>query len=334
MPAAPPTRPALEIRPYREPDREALLALWREERLTFRNVPVERELTLCLGAPQARLFVGYEGQRIVGSIMCGYDGHRGWIYRAVTHRDHRRRGLARQMVARAEAWLAERGAPKINLQIDGANASAQAFWERVGFVVEPRISMGKRLPPLPPLPGAAADAPPGQIKVIVTYLEMMERPRPSAVPPPAGLKLAVLRAEAISVPFYRYLYDSVGGPWLWYERRRMGEGEIAAIVHDPQVDVFVLYAAGEPAGFIELDRRVLSEIEMAYFGLMPHWIGRGLGPFLLRWAIDAAWQRDPQRLWVHTCNLDHPKAIAFYQRAGFAPYKQETKFIDDPRPLP
>ncbi|HSE77844.1 MAG TPA: GNAT family acetyltransferase [Alphaproteobacteria bacterium] len=334
MSAAPPARPSLEIRAFREPDREALLQLWRDERLTFRNVSVERELSLCLGAPQARLFVGIEGGRIIASILCGFDGHRGWIYRAVTHRDHRRRGLARQMVAHAEAWLAERGAPKINLQIDSENAAAQGFWERVGFVVETRISMGKRLPPLPQMSGAAGVAPPGQIKVVITYLEMNERPRPSVTPPPAGLKLAVLRADELSVPFYRYLYDSVGGPWLWYERRRMSDGEIAAIVNDPQVDVFVLYAAGEPAGYVELDRRVPSEIELAYFGLTPRWIGRGLGPFLLHWAIDAAWRREPKRVWVHTCNLDHPKAIAFYQRAGFVPYKQESKFIDDPRPLP
>ena len=122
MSAAPPARPSLEIRVFREPDREALLQLWQDERITFRNVPVERELSLCLGAPQARLFVGIEGGRMIASIMCGFDGRRGWIYRAVTHRDHRRRGLARRMVAHAEAWLAECGAPKINLQIDSENA--------------------------------------------------------------------------------------------------------------------------------------------------------------------------------------------------------------------
>ena len=98
--------------------------------------------------------------------------------------------------------------------------------------------------------------------------------------------------------------------------------------------MFVLYAGGEPAGYAELDRRSAPDIELAYFGLLPEFIGRTLGPWLLHWAIDAAWAREPQRLWVHTCSLDHPRAIALYQRAGFVPYKQERKLIPDPRPLP
>jgi GNAT superfamily N-acetyltransferase len=161
---------------------------------------------------------------------------------------------------------------------------------------------------------------------------MTRRPRLPAPPPPA-LKLAVLRAEAISVPFYRYLYDTVGAPWVWYERRRLSDMELGAIVRHPEVDVFVLYAGGEPAGYAELDRRSMPDIELVFFGLMPHFIGRKLGPWLLHWAIDAAWAREPQRLWLHTCSLDHPRAITYYQRAGFVPFKQEQKLIADPRPL-
>ena len=89
--------------------------------------------------------------------------------------------------------------------------------------------------------------------------------------------------------------------------------------------------AGVPAGFIELDRRVSGEVELAYFGLALEFIGRGLGGYLLAWGTNKAWRRGVRRVWVHTCNFDHPRAIAVYQRAGFVPYKQETNLIDDPR---
>jgi len=73
--------------------------------------------------------------------------------------------------------------------------------------------------------------------------------------------------------------------------------------------------------------------DVAYFGLLPHFIGHGLGAYLLSWAVDDAWRHAPERLWLHTCSLDHPRALRLYQRAGFVPYKQETKVIDDPRDL-
>ena len=93
----------------------------------------------------------------------------------------------------------------------------------------------------------------------------------------------------------------------------------------------MLYRNGAPAGFGELDRRQPGEIELAYFGLMPDAIGQGLGVWLLHETIDLAWSYEPERLWLHTCTLDHPRALPLYQRAGFVPYKQETKTIPDPR---
>ncbi len=174
--------------------------------------------------------------------------------------------------------------------------------------------------------------PAGKLALVVTYLEMTERPTDPGPPVPA-LKLALLRAEHPPVAFYRFLYDTVGGPWHWYDRRRMDDDELAAIVQDPAVEVYVLYVGGMPAGYSELDLRKMPDIEVAYFGLMPEFIGRGLGVYLLRWTIDQAWTREPKRLWVHTCNLDHPRALGLYQRAGFIPYGQEASVIDDPRPV-
>jgi len=76
-----------------------------------------------------------------------------------------------------------------------------------------------------------------------------------------------------------------------------------------------------------------NEIEIVQFGILPEFIGRGYGAYLLRVAIDDVWQRGPERLILNTCTFDHPVALANYQRAGFQPYDQETRIIDDPRKL-
>jgi GNAT superfamily N-acetyltransferase len=180
----------------------------------------------------------------------------------------------------------------------------------------------------------APPAPDGKLAVTVTYLEMIGAPKRVPRPAPAR-KLALLRAEKIPIHFYRYLYNTVGEPWLWYERREMNDEALGLIVQDPGVDIYVLYLEGAPAGYAELDRRAQktqeNEIEIAYFGLVPDVIGQGLGTYLLDWTIDTAWNHRPRRLWINTCNLDHPRALQTYQKAGFVPYKQIKKVIDDPR---
>jgi GNAT superfamily N-acetyltransferase len=174
--------------------------------------------------------------------------------------------------------------------------------------------------------------PKGKMESVITYLEMTEPPAAPAAAAPAG-KLVLLRAEEPTVSFYRYLYNTVGGPWLWYERRLMDDETLSAIIRSADVEIYVLYVSGVPVGFGELDHRKKPDVELAYFGLMPEFIGRGLGRYLLRCMINEAWSRKPDRFWVHTCTEDHPSALNAYQRAGFAPYRQETEIIDDPRPL-
>jgi ribosomal protein S18 acetylase RimI-like enzyme len=323
----------LVIRPFEERDREAVKTLWRAAFSEFPDDPDE-DIDFCRRSGHGALFVGSLGDTVIATVLAGHDGHRGWLYHVATAPEHRGRGYARQMIAHAEAHLAARGVPKINLQIRAGNSAVQGFYERLGYAVEPRIDMGKRFSKTPPLAPVEPDQPrPGALELVITHLEMTQRPRLPAPPPPA-LRLAVLRPTAVSVPFYRYLYNTVGAPWLWYERRAVADSDLAAVVQHPDVDVYVLYADGEPAGYAELDRRHMPDIELAYFGLVPAFIGRKLGPWFLHWVIDAAWARNPDRLWVHTCNLDHPRAIAHYQRAGFVPFKQERKLVLDPRPLP
>ena len=164
---------------------------------------------------------------------------------------------------------------------------------------------------------------------VITYLEMTERPSPPTPPRPAQ-KIALLKAEDPTLSYYRYLYNTIGRDYFWWERREMNDNDLAKIIHDKKVEIYTLFVAGVPAGYGELDRRNEPDIEIAYFGLLPEFIGKGLGGYFLRWIIDQAWTYDPARLIVHTCTEDHPAAIHNYQRHGFVPYDQITEEIPDP----
>jgi len=164
----------------------------------------------------------------------------------------------------------------------------------------------------------------------VTYLEMFERPPPLPSPPPLG-KIALMRAEACTVSFYRYLYETVGTPWVWFERRLWSDAALAAELGKETTEIFVLFAGGVPAGYFEIDVADPRETELRYFGLAPEFIGRKLGPFLLNAAIERAWSRPIERFWVHTCTFDHPRALPLYQRAGFVVYAQRPVLFEDPR---
>ncbi|MBX6321178.1 MAG: GNAT family N-acetyltransferase [Rhodospirillaceae bacterium] len=171
---------------------------------------------------------------------------------------------------------------------------------------------------------------PRRLELVVTHLEMKTPPRRTPSPPP-WLKLALLRAEAMPVGFYRYLYDAVGGPWLWAERRLLDDDALRSIIADPAVEVFVPYVGGVPAGFFEIDRRHPSRADIAHLGLMPDFLGRGLGRHLIGFALDCAWDKGPQLVTARTRSLDHPRALAALQRAGFVAVRQERQVIDYPR---
>lgn len=169
-----------------------------------------------------------------------------------------------------------------------------------------------------------------KLQMTITYLQMW-RPSSSTAVAPSLPRLRVKCLHEPAVAQYRHLYNGVGNSWLWYERRHMDDDSLRAIIQHPRVEIYVLYIGNTEGGYFELDGRTALEIELAYFGLMPSFIGQGLGRYLLDRALTIAWSKQPQRVWVHTCNFDHPRARALYERAGFVAYKQETKLIDNPR---
>lgn len=157
----------------------------------------------------------------------------------------------------------------------------------------------------------------GTVEVITTYLEMREHPRLQTRGPHRGGML--LRLEEADVAFYRYLYSRMagGGPGL----PGVSDIEVAALILDPDRDVFVLYLGGSPAGFFELDRRAPGEVRLTRLGLLPEFRGRHLGKWFLGLAVEAAWDFRPERVWTSVGDADDPRAILLYQWAGFVPYE-------------
>jgi len=150
-------------------------------------------------------------------------------------------------------------------------------------------------------------------------------------PFPAGI--SVVQLAACSVPFYRYLYNTVGADYAWWLRRAMPDAELATLLLDPRLNIGVMYAGGEPAGFYELDARPWPDVNLSYFGLMPHAIGKGVGSAFLRSAIDAVWSQRASGITVNTCTADHPRALPTYLRAGFRPLRQARELWNVPARL-
>ena len=166
------------------------------------------------------------------------------------------------------------------------------------------------------------------LAVIVTFMRM-DYP-PVAPPPKLPDGARVERVETPSVPFYRYLYNTVGADYVWWLRRIMPDDELAAMLADPAISLHVLYKGGEPSGFFELDARHTNNANLSYFGLMPHMIGTGAGPGFLRQAIDAAWACRPRTVTVNTCTADHPRALPNYLHAGFKTLRAVREIWDVP----
>jgi ribosomal protein S18 acetylase RimI-like enzyme len=334
----------LEVRAARDRDIEDIVSLWRATGLTVPHNDAHEDIRFCRESRHGAVLLGYIGGSLAASVLVGHDGHRGWIYYVAVDPRHQGEGHGQSIVEAAEAWLTARGVPKVQLMIRETNAAVRAFYERLGYGDEPRLIMSKRFVEHAGWERLnAEDARPAPthdgITTTVTYLEMLDRPTRPTVPAPGKPRTALVRAENPSISFYRYLYDTVGGPWTWMERRLMDDEALRVAITASGVEIYVLWVDGAPAGFGEVNRGIKAdEVELTYFGLIPDYIGLGLGWYFINAMIDIAWASEPRRIWVHTCDLDHPRAIGNYQKAGFKVFGQAIETLPDPRaaglPLP
>lgn len=136
----------MDIRLYQDSDFDGVDALWRE---AFPEDPPWKHARNTIPAKRAfqpdLFFVAADGDQIVGSAMAGYDGHRGWLYAVAVSGRSQRKGIGARLVRTAEAALHALGCTKVNLQVRRSNEAVVRFYEALGYGVEPRISLGRRL---------------------------------------------------------------------------------------------------------------------------------------------------------------------------------------------
>ena len=169
------------------------------------------------------------------------------------------------------------------------------------------------------------------MRVTRTFLELRE---PGQFPEAFGDFPDVLleRVPDPTPDLYRRCYRTAGARYHWRDRWDWSDADIRAHLADPGITLHVARRRGGAlAGWYEL-RRVSDDgsVEVAYFGLVPEELGRGLGKHLLSCAVRDAWamQPAPSRVWLHTCTLDHPNALPNYRARGFVPYKTEQYDVD------
>lgn len=171
--------------------------------------------------------------------------------------------------------------------------------------------------------------PDDHVAAIVTSLEMVGRPPLRPLP---ASKLRLVRWHTPTVETYRTLFRRVGARWLWFSRLILSDEALLKIIGDAAVEVHaVCDPAGIEVGILELDFRKPPDCEIAFFGLVPELNGSGHGRWLMAETMTRAWRPGIDRVWAHTCTLDHPSALNFYRKQGFVATAREIESFPDPR---
>jgi GNAT superfamily N-acetyltransferase len=154
------------------------------------------------------------------------------------------------------------------------------------------------------------------VRALRTFLELPHRGalRPARC---AASDVRLSQLDPCPVGEYRVIYREVGGRWHWGERTLWSNEKLKAHLARPEVTIWELRVANERAGFAELAREESGAVEIAYFGLVPRFIGRGLGGQFLTSVVEKAWRMNATRIWLHTCSLDSPRALPNYLARGF-----------------
>jgi GNAT superfamily N-acetyltransferase len=169
------------------------------------------------------------------------------------------------------------------------------------------------------------------VSVTRTYLELRGRaeltPGRSPVPP-----VTLRRRRPIAAEEYRALYDLVGEPWLWRDRRIWSDLELDSYLGAPRIHVWSAHRDAETVGYFELQQHADAIVEIMYFGLAPRFIGQGIGGWLLTRAAEEAFALGGTRVVLNTCTLDSPHALPNYLARGFRIVREEEYQVDLPRP--
>ena len=172
-------------------------------------------------------------------------------------------------------------------------------------------------------------------EVEIHHLEMtsLQDLRPARYP---GEELEIRQARIPCPELNRFFYTAVGGDWFWIDRLSWTYGQWLAWLDRPELETWIGSVQGTPAGYFELEKQSQDNVELAYFGLLPRFLGRGLGGALLTAAVERAWSMGASRVWLHTCSLDGPASLANYQARGFRIFKTErlVKELPDETPGP
>ena len=167
-----------------------------------------------------------------------------------------------------------------------------------------------------------------KIEVITTYLEMVS---PGSFRPKVHEREDVV-VKKVNVPIpaiSHFFFVNVGRPWKWYSRLKWTFKDWKSWVEREEVTTWIGYVQDSPFGYIELEKQEMN-IEIAFFGLLPQFTGKGQGSLFLSKAIRIAWSFGPNRVWVHTCTLDHKNALKNYMDRGFSIYKEEKRIEEIP----
>ena len=155
------------------------------------------------------------------------------------------------------------------------------------------------------------------------YLEMKSSSSLKGKKDSQGLQ--IYECKIRQYQFNRFLYQFVGGSWEWSDKLSWSDDEWKAYAENNNLRTWVAYFKGSPAGYYEMQQQNGGDVEIVQLGLAPKFIGKGFGGYFLSQAIKSAWEwKDTRRVWVHTCNLDHPNALPNYKARGMKVYNVET----------
>ncbi len=170
-----------------------------------------------------------------------------------------------------------------------------------------------------------ADKDDALIAVTVWTLEMTD-PALLAGGRTPDVETTMLTALRSTPALSRFFYKLVGGPWHWVDRLEWSDTQWSLWVDRPEHHLVTCWSEGVPAGYFELEQQGTS-VELAYFGLTTDFIGCGLGGWLLAEALRRSWALEgTERVWVHTCSLDGPAALANYQARGLTISKESVEW--------